>query len=155
MDSASMHILNLPEFSFRMRNEKGQTMIFDEFRKKWIVNTPEEWVRQNMVKYLNLHKGYPSTLMSLEKRVLVNGLSQRYDLLVRDRSGKPLMIAEFKAPGVGIDQSVVDQAIRYNNMLHAPYILISNGLNHFAFHLEMTAGSYSFLNDIPVFENLK
>lgn len=150
-----MHILNLPEFSFRMVNEKGQAMIFDEFRKRWVVITPEEWVRQNMVKYLNLHKGYPSTLMSLEKKVLVNGLSQRYDLLIRDRSGNPLMVAEFKAPGVAIDQSVVDQAIRYNNMLLAPYILISNGLNHYVVHLDMKAVSYSFLDDIPLFENLK
>jgi hypothetical protein len=150
-----MHILNLPEFSFRTRNEKGQVMIFDEFRKKWVVITPEEWVRQNMLKYLNLHKGYPSALMSLEKKVLVNGLSQRYDLLVHDRSGKPMMVAEFKAPGVAIDQSVVDQAIRYNNMLLAPWILISNGLNHYVCHLDMAAGSYSFMNDIPLFVNLK
>ncbi len=149
-----MHILNLPEFSFRLQNSKGQVMLFDEFRKKWVVLTPEEWVRQNMVKFLAVHKGYPATLMSMEKKVEINGLSQRYDLLVRERNGRPLMIAEFKAPTVGIDQSVINQAIRYNNMLLAPYVLVSNGMNHYICQLDIEAGSYSFLNDIPPFEAL-
>lgn len=149
-----MHILNLPEFSFRLKNVNGQIIIFDEFRKKWVVITPEEWVRQNMVKYLSLYKGYPSTLMSLEKKVMINGLSLRYDLLVRDRNGKPLMIAEFKAPGVEIDQAVINQAIRYNNILLAPYVLISNGLSHYVCKLDNKAESFSFLNDIPSYEGL-
>jgi len=146
-----MQKLNLPEFHFRLRERQGALFVFDEFRSKWVVLTPEEWVRQNFLKYLSDYKGFPKTLMSVEKKVDINGLSQRFDLLIFDRKGQPLLMAEFKAPGVAVNQDAFDQVLRYNGSLMAPYVLISNGLAHFISRIDFDSGSAEYLKDIPDF----
>lgn len=147
-----MHKLNLPEFSFRMRNNHGVVTIFDRFRRKWVSLTPEEWVRQNFLHYLADYKGFPPALMAVEKKVEINGLPQRFDLLVYDRTGLPLLLAEFKAPEVAIDQQVFNQVIRYNNFLKAPFVLVSNGMSHFISQINFSECSYEYLTDIPDFK---
>lgn len=146
-----MHKLNLPEFDFRISEENGLTRIFDKFRRKWVALTPEEWVRQHMLRYMADFKNYPPTLMAVEKRVDVNGLPQRFDLLIYNRRGQPLLIAEFKSPDIKIDQSAFDQLIRYNNSLMAPLALVSNGMNHFICKLDFENKSAVYLPEIPDF----
>lgn len=149
-----MQKLNLPEFSFRTRNIHGVVTIFDRFRRKWVSLTPEEWVRQNFLQYLSDYKGFPSALMAVEKKVDINGLPQRFDLLVYDRSGRPLLLAEFKSPAVAIDQQTFNQVIRYNSFLKAPFVLVSNGISHFISQINFSAGSYEYLTEIPDFETM-
>lgn len=149
-----MQKLNLPEFSFRMRTNHGVVSIFDRFRRKWVSLTPEEWVRQNFLRYLTEYKGFPPALMAVEKKVEINGLPQRFDLLIYDRSGQPLLIAEFKAPAVPIDQQAFNQVVRYNSFIKAPFVLVSNGMSHFISRISFSANSYEYLTDIPDFGSM-
>jgi type I site-specific restriction endonuclease len=146
--------LKLPSFTFRIEERNGHRLIFDENRRRWVVLTPEEWVRQHFIRYLKEEKKFPRPMMAVEKKVIINGLSQRFDLLVYDRKGNPLMIGEFKSPDVPVGQMTFDQASRYNSVLKAPYLLVSNGMTHFAGKYDFEAGSFSYLNEIPSFEEM-
>src|SRR5665647_1555299 len=108
-----MQKLNLPEYNFRTKTEEGKTFIFDTIRKKFVVLTPEEWVRQNFIQYLKTEKKYPETLMAVEKKIMLNQTQRRFDLLVYSRNGQPHLIAEFKAPNIRITQETFDQVVRY------------------------------------------
>lgn len=149
-----MQKLNLPGYHFRTLQMHQKELIFDEFRRRWVTLTPEEWVRQNFLKFLMEDKGFPKTLMTVEKVVDINGLQQRFDLLVYNRKGNPLMVAEFKAPDISINQAVFDQAIRYNSSLKAPYILVSNGMVHFVCQIDFKGGRAEYLKEIPEFNSL-
>ncbi len=144
-----MQKLNLPEYVFKTKTENSKDFIFDIIRKKYVVLTPEEWVRQNFIQFLIDEKKYPKSLMAVEKRLLINQQPQRFDLLVYNRKGQPHLIVEFKSPSVKITQDTFDQAVRYNMALHVKYILVSNGLQHFACEIDYEENSYSFLKEIP------
>ncbi len=146
-----MEKLNLPEYAFRTRTEEGKQMIFDNIRKKFVVLTPEEWVRQNFIQYLIKEKKYPETLMAVEKQIMVNQKQRRFDLLIYLRNGQPHLIAEFKAPNVKITQETFDQVVRYNMALRVERVVVSNGLQHFACDIDYINNSYTFLHEIPVF----
>ncbi len=146
-----MQKLNLPTYSFKTQTEKGKQQIFDLIRKKYVSLTPEEWVRQNFIRYLIHEKNYPAPLMAVEKQLMINMQPQRFDLLVYNRKGQPCSIAEFKAPSVKITQSTFDQAVRYNMALKVKHIMVSNGLQHFACKIDYEKNSYSFLREIPGF----
>ena len=146
-----MEKLNLPEYDLRIRTEEGKQMIFDPIRKKYVVLTPEEWVRQNFIEFLKLEKKYPQNLMSVEKQVMVNGKQRRFDLLIYSRKGQPHLIAEFKAPSVKITQETFDQVVRYNMALHVERVVVSNGIQHFVCDIDYNQNSYSFLKEIPAF----
>ncbi len=147
----TMQKLNLPEYDFRLKNEDGKALIFDVIRKKFVVLTPEEWVRQNFIKYLIREKNYPETLMAVEKQLFVNSQLRRFDLLIYTRNGQPNLVAEFKAPNVKISQETFDQVVRYNMALRVEEIVVSNGLQHFACKIDYEKNSYSYLNEIPAF----
>lgn len=146
-----MDKLNLPEYDFRIRTEDGKQMIFDPIRKKYVVLTPEEWVRQNFIRFLKDEKKYPQNLMSVEKQVMVNGKQSRFDLLIYSRKGQPHLIAEFKAPSVKITQETFDQVVRYNMALHVERVVVSNGMQHFVCEIDYKKNSYSYLREIPEF----
>ena len=146
-----MQKLNLPEFNFRTKTEEGKTWIFDGIRKKFVVLTTEEWVRQNFIQYLKTEKNYPETLMAVEKQIMVNYNQRRFDLLIYSRNGQPYLIAEFKAPGVKISQETFDQVVRYNMALRVERVVVSNGLQHFACEIDYAKNTYSYLPEIPVF----
>ncbi|NOY95972.1 MAG: type I restriction enzyme HsdR N-terminal domain-containing protein [Chlorobi bacterium] len=148
-----MQKLNLPVYNARMKEEEGKSFIFDIIRKKYVVLTPEEWVRQNFIHYLIHEKKYSGSLMAVEKRVVVNGQPQRFDLLIYSRNGQPHLIAEFKAPSQKISQNAFDQAVRYNMALKVNFIIISNGLQHFICRIDYSKNSYTFLKDIPLCHN--
>ncbi len=149
-----MQNLKLPPCSFRITEKMGKRYIFDESRAKWILLTPEEWVRQHFFHFLTRDKGFPGALIAVEKKVVINGLSQRFDMLVFDRKGHPLMIAEFKSPDVPISQSVFQQASRYNELLLAPYCLVSNGMEIYLCKMDFESRSVEYLAEIPEFQAL-
>jgi hypothetical protein len=146
--------LNLPSYSFRTRQEADKTYIFDEIRKKFLLLTPEEWVRQNFIRYLVAEKGFPTALLIIERGLKVNRNPFRADLLVCDRMGAPLLVAEFKAPAVKLSQAAFDQIARYNMQFRVPYLIVSNGLNHYCCQIDFIAESYTFLKEIPDFKNI-
>lgn len=146
-----MQKLNLPEYAFRTKTEDGKSLIFDTIRKKFVVNTPEEWVRQNFIHYLKKEKRYPESLMAVEKQIMVNQKQRRFDLLIYLRNGQPHLIAEFKAPCVKITQDTFDQVVRYNMALRVERVLVSNGLQHFICEIDYTNNSYAYLHEIPEF----
>ena len=144
-----MDKLNLPQYAFRTKVGEGKKTIFDPIRKKFVVLTPEEWVRQNFIQYLIQEKKYPESLMAVEKQIMVNGKQLRFDLLIYLKNGQPLLIAEFKAPSVEISQDTFDQVVRYNMALRVERVVVSNGLEHFACEIDYLKNSYSFLHGIP------
>ncbi|MGV8095962.1 MAG: type I restriction enzyme HsdR N-terminal domain-containing protein [Mangrovibacterium sp.] len=146
--------LNLPSYSFRTREDAGKTYIFDEIRKKFLLLTPEEWVRQNFIRYLSNEKGFPPALMVIERGLKINQNPFRADLLVYDRMGAPLLVVEFKAPEVKITQKAFDQIARYNMQFKVPYLIVSNGLDHYCCKIDFLAENYIFLKEIPEFKEL-
>lgn len=120
--------LKYPPIDVRLKKDRQQFMVFDIIRKKWIVLTPEEWVRQHIIHWLiNEHKVSPA-LLSVEKEVILNGTKKRYDIVVYSKTLQPILVVECKAPEVNLTQSTVEQALRYNLELNAPYSFVSNGL---------------------------
>jgi hypothetical protein len=148
--------LNLPVYSFSVKsNKSGRRQIFDEFRKKWLVLTPEEWVRQNFVKYLIEHKGYPAGLIGIEVTFKFNSLTRRADILVYNRLGNPILIVECKAPEVKIDNKVFDQIVAYNFKFNLSYIVVTNGMKHFACRVaDQGSTKYDFIKSIPEYKDL-
>ena len=141
--------LNLPKYDFRFREEKGKKQIFDNFRKKFIALTPEEWVRQNFLYYLNKEKNFPAGRIAVEKEIDINGLKRRYDALIFDQNFEAQFIVECKAPHIKIDESVLEQIIAYNYKIKAPFLLLSNGLSHFCIQVDLENKRYQFLKEIP------
>lgn len=146
-----MQELNLPAYKFRIKEEGAKKYIFDSVRKRFVSLTPEEWVRQNFIRYLIEERKYPEQLMAVEKQITLNGKLFRFDLLVYRRNGRPLLIAEFKAPSVKISQDTFDQVVRYNMALKVERVVVSNGLQHYVCEVNYSTNSYSFLKEIPEF----
>lgn len=145
--------LNFPEFEFRFqKNEKGNIQIFDIIRKKFIDITPEEWVRQHIVHFLIQHKQVPSSMISIEKQLILNNTKRRTDIVIFNSLLKPLLIIECKAPQIEINQLTINQALRYNIELKVPAIFLSNGLQHVFLKLE-NEGS-KVLKEIPDYQSL-
>ena len=125
--------LNLPPVHLRARRNAGRIEIWDRLRGCWLVLTPEEWVRQHVLAYLTDRCGVPAGRIVCEYPVPLNGQPQRADIVAVDAHGKPEIVVECKAAEVAVDRSVLDQAVRYNSVLEARYIMISNGLSHFCY----------------------
>lgn len=149
-----MQPLNLPNYPFQIKEEDKKTKIFDEIRRQFLVLTPEEWVRQHIVQYLISEKGFPKNLISIEQGLKLNGLQKRMDVLVYDRNGRPLLMIECKAPNIKLDQSVFEQIGRYNIQMKLPYLLISNGMEHYCAKINFEIGKIAFLKSIPNYEDL-
>ena len=146
--------LNLPEYDFKIKKSDDTYAIYDLLRKRYVALTSEEWVRQNFVQYLINERNFPIALMANEVSLNQNGIKRRCDTLVADRMGHPFVIVEYKAPQIQITQSTFDQIVRYNMVLHAQYLIVSNGLTHYCCKIDYEANSYSFLNDIPEYSEL-
>jgi len=146
-----MQALNLPEADFRVRDLGGKKEIFDGIRKKFIALTPEEWVRQHFIAYLVKGKNVPASLIGVEVSMKMNRLQKRGDIVVYNTSGKPCMIVECKAPEIRITQDVFEQIARYNMTLNVNYLVVTNGLEHFACFIDHEKSGYKFLKEIPDF----
>ena len=144
-----MQKLNFPSYSFRFKNNQNKIAVFDELRKKFIILTPEEWVRQHCVKFLQTEKEYPSSLINVEKQLKLAGLTKRYDIVVFEPDGKIKIIVECKAPSVKITQETFDQIARYNLSLNADLLMVTNGMEHFFCRMDYENENYIFLKDLP------
>lgn len=137
------------EFKFKV-NAAGRTMIFDQVRKKFVVNTPEEWVRQNTIAFFSTELGFPKSLMSVEKQFQLHHRMKRTDVIIHDQDGKEVILIECKRPSIKITQNSFDQAFRYNSVLKIPYVVLTNGSEMYCCHVE--EGQHEFIADIPTFE---
>ncbi len=147
-----MRKLNFPDYQFRFRNTGGTIFIFDIIRRKFIVLTPEEWVRQHVVMYLLTDKNYPLSLINVEKVLKINGIVKRYDIVVFDSNGSVNILVECKAPEIAISQSVFDQIARYNLTIDAKYLMITNGNDHYFCQMDYVQKHYSFLKELPTYD---
>jgi len=148
-----MEQLNFPGFRFRTRYTDAGVQIWDEIRKKYVALTPEEWVRQNLVRYLLEIKNYPASLTRVEAGITLNRMPRRADVIVYSSEGQPLVIAECKAPAVKITQPVFDQIARYNIPLKVNYLVVTNGINHYCCRIEEEK-NYTFLREVPEYTEL-
>lgn len=146
--------LNLPEYSFTIRGKEGEEMILDLLRRRFVRCSPEEWVRQNFIRYLNDRGKYPLGLMGVEMEFGHNKLKKRTDILIHDRLGKPVMIVECKAPEVLLTDEVFEQIATYNLKFRVPYLVVTNGLRHFACKFSDDFKAWDYLLVIPLYEEL-
>ena len=148
-----MQNLNFPSYNFRFKNSENKVAIFDDIRKKFIILTPEEWVRQHTVQFLMQEKNYPKSYINVEKLIKVNDLHKRYDVVVFRPDGDLFLLIECKAPEVKITQETFDQIARYNLTLKANYLMVTNGLNHYFCQMDSEKEAFIFLTDLPNFSN--
>lgn len=141
--------LNLPPYPFKITDDNGKLSLFDELRRKQIIITPEEWVRQHFVQYLIGHKQYPKTLIRLEGGLMMNGMARRSDILIYNRAGNKILMVECKAPSVAITQQVFDQIARYNMTHRVPLLAVTNGLQHYFCQIDFEQSSYRFIEQLP------
>ncbi|HEY6503952.1 MAG TPA: type I restriction enzyme HsdR N-terminal domain-containing protein [Chitinophagaceae bacterium] len=139
--------IHFPEPSFRRKKESGKEYIFDPLRKKWLLLTPEEWVRQNFVRYLIEVMQYPSALIALEKEIWLGELKKRFDVLVYNRDHQPWMIIECKAETVTLNEETLQQALRYNITVPAEILVITNG--NYTFGWQKKEGRLHMINELP------
>jgi hypothetical protein len=146
-----MYKLNLPVFDYKLKKADGKVWIFDVIRKKYVVITPEEWVRQHFVHYLISHFKYPKSLVKVEGGLLYNQLQKRSDILVFDREGNPWMIVECKAPTLLLSDRTLQQAAVYNATLKAKYLTVTNGLQYRCAVTDWAMGKTVLLNELPAY----
>lgn len=143
--------IEYPSFPFRIREEEGKELIFDELRKVWIRLTPEEWVRQNFLQYLVQVMQYPASLIAVERELKLGELKKRFDVLVYNRQHQPWMMVECKAMEVNLDEAVLQQVLRYNIAVPVPFLVITNG--HYCAGFEKRHQQLHLIEALPVFMN--
>ena len=148
-----MEKLNFPTFNLLVKSKENKTFIFDSLRKKWLILSPEEWVRQNCIRYLIEFKGYPLGLIQVEKKLKVNKIEKRYDIIVYNREGAINLLVECKRPSVPITQKTFDQIAQYNLSLNSNYLMITNGVYHYYYQMDFAQKKYIFLKDLPLFKS--
>ncbi len=150
-----MQKLNFPDYQFKIKEENKRTQIFDTVRKKYVALTPEEWVRQHIIKFLINEKMFPASLIAVEVSLNRGTKKQRGDIVIYANDGKPRMIIECKAPEVKITQDVFFQIARYNAPLKMNYLVVSNGISHFCCKMDYANGEHVFIKDIPSYDFIK
>lgn len=146
-----MEQLDFPGYQFRTKSNENRLSIFDIVRKKFVVLTPEEWVRQHVVHFLNQDKGYPLSWINVEKQLKVAGLTKRYDVVVFQPDGEVSIIVECKAPQVKIGQNTFDQIARYHSSLNAAFLMVTNGHDHYYCQMTPEVSAYTFLRELPAY----
>ena len=149
-----MQTLNLPNYPKKIFQIKGKSFIFDIVRRKNVALTPEEWVRQHFVNYLITKKKYPKERIANEVTVSLNGMSRRCDTVVYNAYLEPVVIVEYKAPSVPITQDVFEQITCYNICLKVRILMVTNGLEHYCCRLDYEDMAYSYLEEIPTYEEV-
>ena len=145
-----MHMIKIeyPSYQPKIKKENNKELIFDEVRKRWVILTPEEWVRQNFLNYLTGIKKYPASLIAVEKEIKLGDLKKRFDIVVYDKNSKPWMIIECKEMNVALDKTVLEQALRYNITLQVPYLAITNG--SYCMALSFEKNTMTELDALPI-----
>jgi len=147
--------LNLPPAELKIKKENGKEYVFDRLRKVYVRLTPEEFVRQHFVSFLIIHKNYPQSRMANEIGIELGNVKKRCDTVLYDEHLQPLMIIEYKAPSVTIKQNTFDQIARYNMRLNVPWLIVSNGIQHYCCRIDYKIGKYFFCKEIPEYLELK
>jgi len=143
-----MIIINYPEPDFRIKKEENKELIFDALRKKWLILTPEEWVRQNFIQYLIQVKNYPASLIALEKEIQLGELKKRFDILIYNKDHLPWMMIECKGPEIKLNDAVLQQVLRYNISIPVEFIIITNGGNTYGW--QRNNNDLVLLDELPV-----
>ena len=146
-----MNKLNLPAISPKLKKESGKVWIFDIIRKKYVVLTPEEWVRQHFVNYLISELTYPRSLFRVESGLRFNKMHKRSDILIYDREGKPWMLVECKSPSIRLNQKAFNQVAVYNMSVGARFVAVTNGMVHYCCEAGKADSSENFLSSFPEF----
>jgi hypothetical protein len=149
-----MFKLNFPDYTFIIEDHDGREEIFDPARKKYVSLTPEEWVRQHVIQYLQREKKVPLSLISVETEIRLYKTRKRFDVAVFDRNGHPLLVVECKSPAVPVNQQVVDQVVRYNLALKVAYFMVTNGIRHICCQVDEVKNNIKIIDDIPDFISL-
>lgn len=152
--SGEYPLLNLPFYPMQLKKIGAVTKVFDPLRRKFVILTPEEFVRQQFTNWLRSELHYPTSLMANEIGLDLNGTKKRCDTVIFDKNGAPLMIVEYKAPHVVITQDVFDQIVRYNIVLKAKYLIVTNGKNHYCCVIDYSKESYNFIPAVPDYKDL-
>lgn len=139
--------INYPAYQPKIKKTTGKEFIFDVVRKRWVILTPEEWVRQNFLQYLIVIKNYPAALIAVEKAIELGDVKKRFDIVLYDNNHQPWMIIECKEMSVALDRKVLDQVLRYNIPLQVPYLVITNGSYCYAF--EIADGQMKAIDNLP------
>lgn len=147
-----MRPLNFPRYPFRFKNRQNKIAVFDDLRKKFVHLTPEEWVRQHVVQFLLSEKGFPKSLLNVEKKLILHDLTRRYDIVAFTPQGKVHLLVECKAPHVQITQDTFDQIARYNLAFQARFLMVTNGIDHFFCQMDYQKKEYIFLRDLPAWD---
>ncbi len=145
--------LNFPPYPLRIKSRENKPQVFDVVRKKYILLTPEEWVRQHCLHFLLDTKGYPAGRTLVERKLVVEGLEKRLDIAVCHPDGSIFLLVECKAPNVNINQGVFDQIARYNWKARAEYLMVTNGLDHYFCQMDYVNQRYTFLEDLPEYSS--
>ncbi len=149
-----MQALNLPDHGVKLRQDADAVRVFDPVRRKWLVLTPEEWVRQHTLNHLVHDLGCPVSLVAMEHTITLNGLSKRADIVVHGNDAKPLLLVECKGQEIRMDQKVFEQAARYNLVFRVRFLLVTNGLTHYCCRVDPNTGTVDFLPKVPPFEEM-
>ncbi|HFX17829.1 MAG TPA: type I restriction enzyme HsdR N-terminal domain-containing protein [Flavobacteriales bacterium] len=144
-----MQVLNFPKYDFKIKKENDKWFIWDIVRQKYYILTPEEWVRQHVLHFLIKDKHYSKSLIAVEKQLLINQTKRRFDIVVFNKAMQPEILVECKAPQIAITQKTFDQTNQYNWLLKAPYLLMTNGLQHVICKVDFQAYKVQFLKEIP------
>ncbi len=144
-----MQALDFPAYDFRLKNSENKPYIFDPIRKKFVHLTPEEWVRQHVIQFLIQTKGYPTSLINVEKEIKIYDTKKRYDVVVFNSDGSIFLLIECKRPKVAITQTTFDQIARYNLELKGELLMVTNGLQHYYCAMDFEQERYHFLKELP------
>ncbi len=147
--------LNLPPCRVRIRSVNDKTEIWDDIRKKWLVCTPEEWVRQHFIRFLVEHRGVPPLMIRQEMPLEIFGVKRRPDIVVFASDGRPVLIVECKAPEVRLSNDALQQAAKYNLALGLKYLLITNGMTHYCYRYDETEKMFRNAGEIPDYRSLE
>jgi type I site-specific restriction endonuclease len=147
-----MEQLSLPAYSYKLKDSGGKTFILDQVRRKYVLLTPEEWVRQHIIHFLHTHLQYPLALMSVERGTKYNTRQKRTDLRVYSTNGTPLLLVECKAAHIPITEAVVRQVAVYNQSIAAPYLMVTNGKDHYCWHVDPETNKITPIPVLPSFQ---
>lgn len=145
--------LKFPTYKFKTKSEQNTNYVFDIVRKKYVVLTPEEWVRQHVLHYLTLDKNYPQSLLAVERGLNMNGRKKRFDVLAFNKNGQPRLLIECKSPDIEINRAVFEQIAVYNSVFQVKQLLVTNGLQHIVVQYSNDFQQYTFLEDVPEWES--
>lgn len=144
--------LKYPTFNVKIKHEGKTAFVFDIIRKKWIVLTPEEWVRQHFLNYIIESKGFPPSLISVEREIELNGTKRRYDAVVFNKAMQAVVLIECKSPDIALNEQTAEQALRYNLVMGVRYLVLTNGLQEIV--MDTADGKLKFIQDIPMYSEL-